>query len=143
MQMFLFQVYEYSPTAITAFGLGVILFIAMFLLLLLPKNKENKDQVAGLSIYGLLIFVIAFLSILCLLSSMFYEDTIASPTYKVTNVTTGNYLTVNGIAIHSKPFGSNNLALGLAVLFSIVDATIGIIAIFLYGFKIFEAKQKK
>ena len=142
--MFILQVYKYSPIAIGTFALGIILFVSVLLLLfLMPKKKEDQNQVTGLSTYGLLIFVIAFLSILCLISSMFLEDTVSSPSYRVTNVTTGNYLNVNGTIISSKPFSSNNLALGLAVLFSIVDATIGIIAIFLYGFKIFEAKQKK
>lgn len=127
---------KYATTAIIMFALGILLFIFsifnLFGIVKLPGGMPG----------GILSFTISFTAIILLLYSGFYQNSITSNSYHITQPggTTDPVVTV-GVA--STPLASIPLIAAIIILFSIAGGVIGALKFYAIIFFVKEKRKKE
>ncbi len=126
---------HYSYVALAIFSIGLILFvILMFLVFGIIFLKGNFTN-------GLIIFVLAMISLICLLLSGSYVETVSFTSYNVISPS-GNYI-VNNTSISTTPIATNQLFAILIFSISVVDAVLALISLLIFMFFQREKKRKE
>ncbi len=124
---------HYSYVALTIFSIGLILFvILLFLVFGIIFLKGNFTN-------GLIIFVLAMISLICLLLSGSYVETSSFTSYNVISPS-GNYI-VNSTSVSTTPIATNQIIAILIFSVSVVDAVLALISLLTFMF--FQREKKR
>ena len=126
----------YSNNATILLALGMIMFILMII------NTLGIIRIGkGTFIEGIINFVLAFASLILLLFSGFYTDTLSAAQYVVNTPT--NQITIKALGSLTQPLASIPLILAIVVLFGFIDAIIGGISVYLFWLAYRKEKKVK